>query len=160
MAITTTKIDEHWNYFLSTEEDILKLSRYVEFDKRNYNCFSVEMARLLMAAAAEVDVVCKQLCLTINPASRASVINQYRDVIVRAFPMIPAFEVVIPRYGLRLKPWTNWRRSNNPPLWWTATIKQSITGILNTIRLASKMCSMQFRDSSSSAYIFTKKRQN
>jgi hypothetical protein len=120
MTITTTKIDEHWNYLLSTEEDLLKLSRYVEFDKRNYNCFSVEMARLLMAAAAEVEVVCKQLCLAVNPASRASVINQYRDEIVRAFPMIPAFEVIIPRYGLRLKPWANWRRPNKPPLWWTA----------------------------------------
>ena len=63
MAITTTKIDSHWNYFLSVEADLLELSRFIEFDKRNYKCFSVEMARLLMAAAAEVDVVCKQLCL-------------------------------------------------------------------------------------------------
>jgi len=120
MAITTTKIDSHWNYFLSVEADLLELSRFIEFDKRNYKCFSVEMARLLMAAAAEVDVVCKQLCLVANPASRADRINQYREEIVRAFPMIPRFEVLAPRCGLRLKPWVNWRRPNNPPYWWTA----------------------------------------
>jgi len=120
MGIRTSGTEIHWNYFLSTEADLIELSRFVEFHPKNYNCFSVEMARLLMAAAAEVDVVCKELCTTINPASRAGSINQYRDEIVPAFPMIPTFEVVIPRYGLRLKPWTNWRRPNNPPAWWTA----------------------------------------
>jgi len=120
MGITTTKIDAHWNYFLSTESDLLELSRFIEFDKKNYNCFSVEIARLLMAAAAEVDVVCKQLCQKVNPASRANNINQYRDEIVHAFPMLPTFEVIVPRYGLRLKPWTNWRRPDKPPYWWTA----------------------------------------
>ena len=34
--------------------------------------------------------------------------------------MIPKFEVLMPRHGLRLKPWTNWGRPNNPPAWWTA----------------------------------------
>ncbi len=89
MGITGTKTDAHWNYFLSTEADLIELSRFVEFDKRNYNCFSVEMARLLMAAAAEVDVVCKQLCLSENPASRADGINQYREEIVRGFSYDP-----------------------------------------------------------------------
>jgi len=120
MAITATKTDVHWNYFLAAEADLIELSRFVEFDKKNYNCFSVEMARLLMSAAAEVNVVCKQLCKTINSASRAESINQYRDDIVQAFPMIPTFEVLAPRYGLRLKPWASWRRRNNPPIWWTA----------------------------------------
>jgi len=120
MGIRTSATEMHWNYFLSAEADLIELARFVEFDRKNYNCFSVEMARLLMASAAEVDVVCKQLCQTINAASRAGSINQYRDEIVRAFPMIPRFEVLAPRYGLRLKPWTNWRRPNNPPAWWTA----------------------------------------
>lgn len=73
-----------------------------------------------MSAAAEVDVVCKQLCKKINPTSKADSINQYRDEIVQALPMIKTFEVIAPRYGLRLKPWNNWRRRNNPPDWWTA----------------------------------------
>ena len=120
MGITATMTDAHWSYFLSAEADLIELSRFVEFDKKNFNCFSIEMARLLMAAAAEVDVVCKQLCKTVNSASRAGSMNKYRDDLVKAFPMIPSFEVLAPRYGLRLKPWTNWRRRNNPPPWWTA----------------------------------------
>jgi hypothetical protein len=120
MVIKATKTDAHWNYFLAAEADLVELSRFVEFDKKNYNCFSVEMARLLMAAAAEADVVCKQLCKATNPSSRANSINQYRDEIVKAYPMITGFEVLAPRYGLRLKPWSNWRRRNNPPNWWTA----------------------------------------
>jgi hypothetical protein len=120
MGIRTTGTEIHWNYFLAAEADLIELSRFVEFHPKNYNCFSVEMARLLMASAAEVDVVCKELCKTINAASHSGSIHQYRDEIVHTFPMIPSFEVVLPRYGLRLKPWTNWKRPNNPPAWWTA----------------------------------------
>ena len=46
-------------------------------------------------------------------------INTEKKYIV-LFRLIPSFEVILPRYGLRLKPWNNWRRCNNPPLWWTA----------------------------------------
>jgi len=120
MGIRTSLTEIHWNYFLAAEADLIGLSRFVEFHPKNYNCFSVEMARLLMASAAEVDVVCKELCKTINAASSAGSINRYREEIVRAFPMIPNFEVLLPRYGLRLKPWTNWRQRENPPAWWTA----------------------------------------
>jgi len=157
MAITTNKTDAHWNYFLSAEADLLELSRFIEFDKRNYKCFSVQMARLLMAAAAEVDVVCKQLCRTVNPASRADGINQYREEIVRAFPMIPRFEVLAPRYGLCLKPWMNWRRPNNPPYWWTAYNKTKhhrhteyhracLKNVLNAVSGLFVVCLYLYRD--------------
>jgi hypothetical protein len=157
MSITATKTDPHWNYFLSTEADLIELSRYIEFDKRNYKCFSVEMARLLMAAAAEVDVVCKQLCLAVNPVSRANSINQYRGEILRAFPMIPQFEVLAPRYGLHLKPWLNWRRPNKPPDWWTAYNKTKhhrhteyhracLKNVLNAVSGLFVVCLYLYRD--------------
>ena len=157
MAITATNTDAHWNYFLSIEADLIELSRFIEFDKKNYKCFSVEMARLLMAAAAEVDVVCKQLCLSVNPTSRANGINQYRQEIVRAFPMIPRFEVLAPRYGLRLKPWVNWRRPNNPPYWWTAYNKTKhqrhteyhracLKNVLNAVSGLFVVCLYLYRD--------------
>ena len=62
MAITTTKIDSHWNYFLSVEADLLELSRFIEFDKRNYKCFSVEMARLLIDYGVSPGVVYSNEC--------------------------------------------------------------------------------------------------
>jgi hypothetical protein len=120
MSITAGETDAHWNYFLSVEADLERLSRYVEFDEANYECFSVEIARILMAAAAEADVVCKQICRKLNPRSKAENIHKYREEIAPAFPVIPRFEVLAPRYQLRLKPWDNWNEPNEAPLWWTA----------------------------------------
>jgi len=119
MGIATQKIEVHWNYFLALESDLDRISRYVEFDEENFKCFSIEIARVLMASAAEVDVVCKQLCKKIDPEAAES-INQYRYRIKRAYPDIHGFEVLLPRYGLKLKPWSKWRGNTGVPLWWTA----------------------------------------
>lgn len=97
-----------------------RLSRFIEFDQRNYECFSLENVRLLVAAAAEADVVCKQICQYLNQTSCAENIHQYRDEIVPAYPVMSQFEVLTPRYGLRLTPWSNWNNRNGVPLWWTA----------------------------------------
>jgi hypothetical protein len=40
--------------------------------------------------------------------------------IKQAFPNIPNFEVLLPRYGMKLKPWSNWNVVNGVPDWWTA----------------------------------------
>ena len=69
MAIRTQKIETHWNYLLAIENDLENLSCYIEFDKRNFTCFSMEAARILLASGAEIDVVCKQLCRKLDSAS-------------------------------------------------------------------------------------------
>ena len=120
MAIQTTKTEPHWNYLLAIERDVERLSRFVEFDERNFECFSMEIARVLLAAAAEVDVVCKQLCKKLNSASKAENINQYREEIVGKRPGLPQFEVSLARFGLTLRPWDEWSKTNGVPLWWTA----------------------------------------
>lgn len=118
--IESHKIESHWNYFLAIESDLDILARYVEFEEDNYDCFSVEIARIILTSAAETDVVCKQLCRKISASSAAGNINQYRDEIVPAYPKIPNFEILLPRYGLKLKPWSEWEKSDGVPLWWTA----------------------------------------
>lgn len=120
MGIKTAKIDIHWNYFLAIESDLEKISKYVEFDERNFGCFSIEISRILLASAAEVDVVCKQICRQLDPNSKADNINHYHNEIRATYPLIKNFEVLIPRYGLTLRPWSNWRNRNGVPLWWTA----------------------------------------
>lgn len=120
MGIRTAKIDPHWNYLLAIERDVERLSRYVEFDSRNFECFSIEIARVLLAAAAEVDVVCKQLCQKLNPKSKAEKINQYRDEIIAALPALPQFEVSLARFGMTLHPWDEWNNPTGVPFWWTA----------------------------------------
>lgn len=106
MGIASRPIEPHWNYLLAFDADLVGLSRYVEFHQGNFNCFSIEIARILLASAAEVDVVCKLLCKAISPKSRASNILHYRDTIRRAFPRIATFEVFLPRFGLCLRPWS------------------------------------------------------
>ena len=71
MGIETKKIEVHWNYLLSIEKDLENISRFIELHDDNFECFSIELSRLLMTAAAEVDVVCKQICKKVNPKSKA-----------------------------------------------------------------------------------------
>lgn len=109
----------HWNYFLAIEEDLAKLSRYVDFIGNNDSTFSLEIARILFAASSEVDVVLKQLCLVINPASNAENINTYFNEITPAIPTFCGFKVLIPRFGLTLEPWIDWKTAASPE-WWKA----------------------------------------
>lgn len=120
MTIQVQKIEIHWNYLVSFETELERISRYVEFDERNFPCFSIELSRVLMAASAEVDVVCKQLCRSLAPNSKAASINSYRDEIQKVYPNIQAFKVLLPRFGLTLVPWHNWQAKNGVPDWWTA----------------------------------------
>jgi hypothetical protein len=75
---------------------------------------------VLLAAAAEADVVCKQLCRKENPSSRARSINTYRNELAQPIPGITRLKVQIPRFGLTLHPWDEWNKANGVPLWWTA----------------------------------------
>jgi len=120
MGIQVQKIEPHWNYLLAIERNLDEISRYVEFDRKNFDCFSVEIARILLTSGAEVDVVCKQICKTLNANSSADSINKYRIEITPAFPDIPKFQILLPRFGLALTPWDEWSNPNGVPLWWTA----------------------------------------
>ena len=120
MGIESRPIEPHWNYLLAFDTDLVEVSRYVEFHENNFGCFSIEIARLLLAAAAEVDVVCKLLCKSINAKSTADNIHAYREEIKRAFPGIVKFKILLPRFGLTLRPWDEWSKKQGVPFWWTA----------------------------------------
>jgi len=113
-------IDPHWNYFLALDADLVVLSRYVEFAEANYKCYSLEMARILLAAAAEADVVCKQLCSSTSKASKADGIDAYREELNEAYPGVARLVVQIPRFRLRLQPWRKWTTGKSNPIWWGA----------------------------------------
>jgi hypothetical protein len=120
MGIQHNKVEPHWNYLIALESDLERLSRFVEFDERNFECFSLEISRILLSASAEFDVVCKMLCKFMDSSSNSSSINQYQDDLCKAIPELPNFEVKLPRFGLVLNPLSNWSTPKSPPLWWTA----------------------------------------
>lgn len=118
--IQVNKIEPHWNYLVALESDLERLSRFIEFDENNFECYSLEIGRLLLSASAEVDVVCRQLCNKVNSNSVAESINQYQDNLTQHIPDLVGFQVILPRFGLTLTPWSNWSTARTPPLWWTA----------------------------------------
>ncbi len=118
MAIQQTPVTTlHWNYFLALEQDVSTLSRYIEFSKRNYDTYSLELAHLLFAAASEVDVLAKILCSEIDSRKRPKNISDYQKIITKEFPEFGREKIFIPRYGLQLRPWENWLKAKSP-VWW------------------------------------------
>ena len=122
MGIAHRPNNLHWNYFLALDADAAEISRFIEFSKANYKTYSLELARLLMAAAAEVDVIAKIACLKVDTSSKAKNIGQYHAALVSARPNLRKYPIEIKRFGLSLKPWSTWT-SAMAPLWWTACNK-------------------------------------
>lgn len=120
MTIQATPGKLHWNYFLALERDLEVMSRYIEFDRRNLDVFSIELAHLLFAAASEVDVVAKQLCQVVAPAARRGNIDEYKAALIPVIPGLPTDGIVVPRYGLSFRPWDTWAApgAGINPNWW------------------------------------------
>ena len=115
--IRVTEGKLHWNYYLALERDMEQVSRYIEFCEDNFPVYSIELAHLLFAAAAEVDVVAKALCKLLDHSAPRNTIEHYRALIPVHFPQFFDEKIFIPRYGLTLNPWENWGRDTSP-LWW------------------------------------------
>lgn len=117
MAIERTAALIHWNFFLALEEDLERLARFVDLGG-NDSTYSIEIARLLLSASAETDVVLKQIVRRIDQASTASKLSDYFTPISGTLPKFFAFEATIPRYNLTLRPWQDWSNAA-APFWWS-----------------------------------------
>lgn len=118
MGVTHNQTTIHWNYFLALEEDLVRLSRFVEFSDNNNETYSIEIARIYLSTCAEIDVVCKQLCEKVEPGSNPENIVQYKEILTKRHPNLAAFKITIPRFGTKLNPWINWN-DDKSPYWWT-----------------------------------------
>jgi hypothetical protein len=107
----------HWEYFLSLDDDLGRAVRFVEPDQNNFQTYSIELMRLLLGACAEIDVVAKALTTRLNQVAPCENIDDYRQVIMPAYPGFATVKVVLPRYGLTFTPWSAWGSNVNPP-WW------------------------------------------
>ena len=73
----------HWNYYIALEQDLAKVSRFIEFSQENFDAYSIELAHLLIAASSEVDVVLKALCNLKNKSKNHKNINDYKETITQ-----------------------------------------------------------------------------
>ena len=108
----------YWQYFLAIEADFAATARYVEICQDNFKTYSVEYAKLLLASASEIDVLCKLLCKKLDPDAKRCNINDYRACIA-AWTQLHTEKVLVRRYNIELKPWGNWSENSNPK-WWSS----------------------------------------
>jgi hypothetical protein len=108
----------HFMYFACLEDDLLELSRWIEFAETNNKCYSTQLARLLMMASAEVDVVARILCEILHGSHIKNNIHNYQALLQNAVPMLPDATVDLPQFGLTLQPWASWATPQTPPNWW------------------------------------------
>ena len=115
----------HWHYFLAIEEDLLRLSRFVEFSKKNSSTFSLENARILMAATQEVDVLLKQICtkygVILSRAKREENIANYRIQLGPKISPLSEIEVNFLISDITAQPYESWTKKT--PDWWDANNK-------------------------------------
>ncbi|WP_286241106.1 hypothetical protein [Neptuniibacter halophilus] len=104
-------------YYFSIESDLEYCARYVEFSETNFDTFSIEFARIIMAASAEIDTLAKELCKLIDSDSKANNISKYAECIQSKYPNICGVSLAIPRYGIKTQPWKDWSK-NQSPNWW------------------------------------------
>ena len=69
-------LNHYWNYYLSLEERIININRYISFDDKNKNCFSNEIMGLLINVCCEIDIVFKLMLGVEN--DRFVKIDEYR----------------------------------------------------------------------------------
>lgn len=110
-----------WHYFLSLERDLARTIDFVEIDNANSCAFSNEFVKLLLLVGSEVDVMAKILCAKAAPDQRYRDIVDYRNILTSAFKGIHTIEMLIPRYRLAIKPWSDWDPAiAKSPGWWAA----------------------------------------
>ena len=98
--ITYSDKNIYWNYFISIEDDLYRLSRFIEFDIKNENVFSIELVRLLISSSSEFEVVAKELCNIKDPSKTIKNITDIRGNLLGFFPDICDLEITVPRFGL------------------------------------------------------------
>ncbi|WP_020146510.1 hypothetical protein [Thioalkalivibrio sp. ALJ15] len=117
MGIQSGRVFLHWNYYIALEQDLAKLSRYIEFAEGNFSTYSIELAHLLLAASSEVDVVMKELCRILSPDDQRKNIGDYKRIVEKELPVLIDEKCYVHRFNLTLEPWSNWSGSWHPA-WW------------------------------------------
>lgn len=107
----------YWQYYLSFEEDIDRLFRYIEPSEHNFPVYSVELTRLYLAICSEIDVLLKAYCKLINASSNPSRIDEYAKVVLSSNKGLCSETVKFQRIGLLMTPFSDWE-PGSAPVWW------------------------------------------
>lgn len=107
----------YWQYYLSFEEDVDRLFRYIEPAEYNFAVYSVELTRLYLAICSEIDVILKAYCNLLDEGSKPSNITEYAEVVVSSQKGLCSETVNLQRFGVSMTPFSEWEQSSTPT-WW------------------------------------------
>lgn len=106
-----------WNYFLTIEEDFIKTIPFVEPSKDNFDTYSTQYAKILLAAASETDTILKRLCKVIDPSCKKRSEQSYREFLAKKHEApLYAAKAKILQYNLSSAPWANYEFKSPKPL--------------------------------------------
>lgn len=109
----------NWQYVLMLDSDLKKMSRFVDIRQENFETFSIEFVRLLLAAGSEIDVVAKLLYKKIHSVHSAKNIDDCRKGITAKYSNFYQLKITIPQSKLEFTPWEVWKNEQTP-FWWKA----------------------------------------
>jgi len=117
--MTFEQYKNHWNYFLTLEQDMSDTSKFVEHCEANYNTFSFEFFKIIQLSCAEIDSLLKELCKLWEPNSKAKCIKNYAKIIIPKYTKLNEFSTMMNYSGLPLLfcPWQHWTCEASPN-WW------------------------------------------
>lgn len=108
-----------WNFFLSLESDLIDTSKYVHFAEENFETFSSQFSKILLASASEFESVSKKFLKALYPEKNPGNIGQIKEPLLTKFPNIYKNVVTIARYGIEIKPFCSWANGGKL-VWWDA----------------------------------------
>ncbi|SMP61539.1 hypothetical protein SAMN06298221_1138 [Sphaerochaeta associata] len=135
---------KYWDYYLVLENDLIDTSRYVEFNKTNMNTYSIEFARIILTACAEIDMVFKEVCRQLTNTVCRNISN-YREIILTHRPGFNFRERKISYTQEVVKPFEIWSTQHgNNPEWWRSynSIKHERSGNFDRASLKNALASL------------------
>ena len=114
MYIILDKPIHHWNYYLAIEDDMLKTSRYVEISLDNLKTYSVEYTKIILSAASEVDVLLKQIYLSLGFKKKKPNFNDYCIAIKEKLITLLTEQLCFEQYAISLSPFSEWENGLEP----------------------------------------------
>ena len=115
----------HWEVFLTVEDDLKNISRYVDICEDNYKTYSIELASLIIRSCTEIEKLAKR----ISGAKSRSVFKDFMIPIQAMYPEFAIFATHFPLWSLSFTPWETLQTKDPVPQWWTQynTIKHDKT---------------------------------
>lgn len=108
----------HWNYYLSLEQDVLSLERFIMFEEDNFNVYSNKMIQLYLSICSEVDVTFKVYCKFLESSAKLKNIEDYKKILLSNRRELP--NLIVEKEGIAFIPFAEWSKKKGSLLWWVA----------------------------------------